>query len=452
MVERTLVTGGTVWTEAGPVEADVLTEHGRIAAVGDLAGSAMSAELVDARGLDVLPGMIDLHVHLDDRIGSFELADTFASGSEVALRNGITTIAGFVTQRAGETLDAAVQRCVRHGGGRSHCDFTFHLTPTEWPWDWDAVQRAVRSGFTTFKVYTTYREAGLYTDYERLRTVMEHLLHLRARLLVHCEDDALLEEIDPAEVDLSRPFSHTLLRPEAAEAEAIRRVLALAEETGCPVHIVHVSGAASAALVEQARERCRVTCETAPHYLLLDEQALTRPHGHRLLCTPPLRPAATRERLENLLAADALDLLATDHCAFRRTDKDAWDGTDFRAVPCGVAGLGALVPLAWELLVDRHRLPLSEVMLRLAANPARVLGRGPRLGVFRGGAPPDLVVADRHGPRRGVVSTLANAYDPWSGRTTTVTMRHVLLRGRPVVRDGALIDAPHPRGALATMR
>jgi len=441
-----LVRGGTVWTPEGARAADVRISGGTIAEIGDLA-PLPGERVIDATGLHVLPGMIDMHVHIDDTIGPYELADTFPTASRLAVATGVTTLAGFVTQRPGEMLTAAVERCRARARGRSRCDVRFHLTPTAWPWPWDEVEHLVAAGCTTFKLYTTYREAGLFTSYDRLAAVMERLAPLGARLLVHCEDDEVLRAVDASALDPGDAHEHGRLRPEAAEVAAVERVLDLAARTGCPVHIVHVSTADAVARIAAARSRAAVTCETAPHYLLLTDAALSGRNGHRFLCTPPLRAAATRARLEADAAAGAFDLFATDHCAFTKADKDA-GRDDIRAVPSGVAGVGALVPMLFELLVVRHHLGLGELATRLAANPAKLLGIYPRKGAIAAGSDADLVVVDPSGPRRPVVSTLADAYETYPGRTTTWNVRHVLLRGEAVVADGALVEPARFTGQL----
>ncbi len=427
---RTLIRGGMVWDERGGTPADVRIAEGKIVEMGELRPHA-GETVLDAGGLDLLPGLIDVHVHAGDRIGSWELADSWESAARAALATGVTTLAGFVTQRPGETLTAAVQRCVSRAAGAG-CEVRFHLTPTVWPWPWEEVTALVGRGFTTFKLYTTYREAGLYTPYERLAEVMPPLAALGARLLVHCEDDALLPDPRTLGLDLGDPLTHTRLRPAAAEVEAVRRVIELVASSGCPTHVVHVSTPAAAELLVAARRSgLPVSCETAPHYLFLNDASLSRPDGHRLLCAPPLRPEGSRERLEKLVAGGAFDLLATDHCAFRRADKDAWSGRDLRTVPGGIAGVGALVPLAFELLARHHR-PLCELVRLLAAGPARLLGIFPRKGVLAPGADADLVALEVAGTPRPVVSTLADAWDPWAGRTTTLAFRYVLVRGLTV--------------------
>ncbi len=441
-----LIRGGTVWTERGPVAGDVLVRDGRIAAVGDT-GVTAEPDILDAAGFDVLPGLVDVHVHLDDEVGGHPIADSFATGSAAALCSGITTIASFVTQRRSETLSEAIARMAGRVTAGCHTDAVLHLTPTRGRWDWDETARLSARGFRTFKLYTTYREAGLYISYDKLEAVMRRLADLGARLLVHCEDETMLAAAAAGSLDWSDPVTHAQSRPEEAEVAAIRRVAKLAGETGCPTHVVHVSTTAGVALLKAVRRHAPLTFETAPQYLLLSEEALANPGGHRLLCTPPLRPELTRGRLEAAAVAGAFDLYATDHCPFTRTDKDAGAG-DIRSVPKGLPGVGALLPLLYELLVRRRGLPLGELALRLGANPARLLGLYPGKGVIRRGADADLVLVERHGPPRPIRSTTADAWDPWADRETSLAVHWVLLGGERVVRDGELIAPAHPRGRL----
>jgi dihydropyrimidinase len=433
-----------VWGEDGGRRVDVRIAGEVITEVGALAPQA-GETVIDATGLHVLPGMIDVHVHVDDRIGACELADTFPTVSEIAVRNGITTLAGFVTQQAVETVSQAVERCVGRAAGRSSCDFTFHITPTRWPWEWREIEELIGRGFATFKLYTTYREAGLFTDYSRLGEVMERLAQLGATLLVHCEDDVELAGIAGSAVDPTDARGHARLRPERVEVTAVEKVLELATGTSCRTHVVHVSTAEGAALIAGARSRARVSCETAPHYLTLEDSVLTGPTGYRYLCTPPLRSAATRTRMEAAAAEGVFDLFATDHCAFAQADKDRCR-EDFRNVPKGLAGIGALVPLTLELLVKQRGLPISELVTRLAANPARLLGAYPRKGTVAVGSDADLVILDPHGPERPVVSSLSDCYETYPGRTTTLDIHHVFVGGREVVRDNVVLTAGRPDG------
>jgi dihydropyrimidinase len=442
---KTLVRNGRVASEGRLESADLLLADGRIAAVGRGLGPAERE--IDASGCFVLPGLVDLHVHVADRIGRFELADDYESGTRVAVRNGITTIAAFVTQGPGESLGDALRRARARASGRCHADVTWHLTPTRFEEsDWSEMESLVASGYRTFKLYTTYRGAGLFSDADRLDELFARLGPLGVRFLLHCEDDALLGAVDASSLDLSKASSHAKLRPEAAEVSAVTALLDLARQRAVPLHVVHVSTVGAAERVRDARARQDVTCETGPQYLWLDETSLDRPDGHRWLCSPPLRE--DRARFRELAREGAFDLFATDHCPFRQADKDDWDGRDVRTVANGLPGLGGLLHHAWRLWADDPDRAAAEVSLRLSRTPALRLGLGGRKGALREGLDADVVVLDPNGPARAVRATESDAYDPFPGFTSTLALRHVLVHGEPVVKDGDLVDAAARRGRL----
>ena len=441
-----LIVNGRVYLEGGPEEVDVLIRDGVIEAIGDFKDRPEEEAVFDASGLSVLPGMIDFHVHLNDRIGGFELADDFLSGSEAAVKTGITTLIGFAIQLEGRTMLETLAEYLARASRGSFCDFTFHCTPTRFrDEDWSDIYDLAERGYRTLKLYTTYREAGLYTDYGLMSDILKRCAETDIRVLVHCEDQETLDCVSWTDDDLKDPSFHARMRPEAAEVEAIRRVAALAEESGAAVHIVHVSTAEGLDIIRRGRRRSRLTCETAPHYLFLDDRRLAAADGHRYLCTPPLRNEENRARMERAAAAGEFDLFATDHCAFTRHDKDRF-GDDLRTVPKGLAGTGALVPLSFELLVKRPGRDLSELALYLAKNPAKVAGLYPRKGIIRPGSDADLVVLDPNGPERPIISSVAEAYETYPETTATLDIRLVLLRGEAVVRENELVSPQQPRG------
>jgi len=439
---KTLVRNGRVATEGRLEQVDLLIEGERIVALGRFEGLEAD-RVIDARGLFVLPGFLDFHTHIADRIGRFELADGYPSGSEVAVRNGITTLCTFVTQGAGESLPAALRRAQAKAAGATHADLLWHLTPTAYEaGDLDDQGNLARGGFRTWKFYTTYRAAGLYCDPARLEDNFRRLGPLGVRILMHCEDDACLCGVDPGSLDLARASAHGLLRPGAAEAHSVEDLVALASRSGAPLHVVHVSTSEAAQRLAEARTRGDVTCETCPQYLWLDETWLARPDGHRWICSPPLRDR--REAFRALARQGAFDLLATDHCAFRAADKDDWDGRDVRTVANGLGGIGALPHLAWRLWAEDPERAALELALRLSRNPARCAGVEDRKGDLRPGLDADLVLLDPAGPERPLRSSLSDAYETYPGFSSPLAIREVLLRGRTVARDGAL----EPGGAF----
>jgi dihydropyrimidinase len=459
-----IIRNGTVWLEDGAARCDIRVADGKILEVGTgLEGGG--EEIVDATGLDVLPGLVDLHVHVSDTVGRFCIADTFHTGSYAAIQSGVTTFCTFVTQKAGETLEDAVARIAKLGEGKSYCDFAFHVTPTNYGPGAFAAIEALAGGFRTLKLYTTYRETGLFAEYDLIREVMVRAASLKMTVLVHCEDQAVLDGADLSP-DPLRPDSgqaspsiagkgefsgaglHARLRPAQAEVAAIQRVLELAAETGCRTHIVHVSTEKGLVLVDKARKAAAVSCETAPQYLQYNEAILAGDGGHRFLCTPPFRGEHDRAGLEAASLVGAFDVIATDHCPFTRADKDSWNG-DVRAVPSGVGGIGALFPLVFDLIVRKHGHDLGEVVRLLSANPARISGLYPAKGTIKPGSDADLVVVDRNGPSRPIISSIADCYETWPDRTTTLDFKYVFLRGEMVIKDNKFARPDALTGRLA---
>ena len=441
---NTLIRNGRLVLESGIVASDLLAEGERIAAIGQ-GLPAEGAKVIDAAGCYVLPGLIDFHTHVDDRIGRFYLADDYELGTRAALLNGITTLCTFVTQGADGTLLQALRTARTKAQGRCHTDVAWHLTPTTFGEEaWQDLEALIRKGYLTFKFYTTYKNAGIYADEALLEQVFRRLGPLGARFLVHCEDDARIAAVDPTALDLAKGSAHARLRPEAAEVASIEALLALAARCDASLHIVHVSTNIGAGLILAARKRQDVTCETCPQYLWLDESWLARPDGHRWICSPPLRNG--RERFRELARSGAFDLFATDHCPFTKPDKDAWDGQDVRTVANGLPGLGALPHLAWKLWEHDPDRAARELALRLSLNPARRLGCADRKGALQAGLDADIAILDPAAPLRPVRSSLADVHESFPGFTSPLAFRHVLLRGIHAVEHGRLAELPAPAG------
>jgi dihydropyrimidinase len=202
---------------------------------------------------------------------------------------------------------------------------------------------------------------------------MSDLSGLKTRILIHCEDDATVEEYSDKH-PFRHPFQHSLRRPEAAEIIAVERVLDLAARHKHPVHIVHVSSPRSALLIQQARETgVAVTCETAPHYLLLNDEAYYQEKSHRLICTPPFRSESSRGMLVELLQDGLFDLVASDHCAFTLEDKDRHQDEP-ELVPCGIPGIQTLFSSLHQALVQTGKLKLEKLLELTSETPARLMG------------------------------------------------------------------------------
>ncbi len=441
---KTCIHNGTIVLEDHIIHTDLLIENDRIAALG---AHHQVDQTIDASDCYIFPGFIDIHTHLDDVIAGKYLADTWSSGSQHALQNGITTLGSFITQEPDESLTAAVERARIKASGKSHCDYLWHLTPVRFDKPgWEEIAACIEQGMRTFKFYTTYKNAGIYSSYDELEERISRLHQLGCTVLVHCEDDQLLTQTQGGNIDWRDPMSHVRLRPAAAEVTAILRLIDLARKTGAQIHIVHVSTPEGVEAIRSAPDT-RVTCETCPHYLFLDAGYLARPDGYHWICAPPLRTAEQRQKLCELARHGAIDLFATDHCAFLKKDKDDWGG-DIRRVPGGVAGIGALPHLVFKLYQDvLTEKTLVQISRQLCTNPARVTGLYPRKGAIQASADADLVVLQPRGAAKPVLSTLADAWETYPDLTSTLDIKYVFLRGVLAARDGRLCNTSNPTGA-----
>jgi hypothetical protein len=210
---KVLIRNGKVCFENVIEASDILVENGKIAALGSLPDAIPSAKVIDAKGLFVLPGFIDIHTHLDDQIGRFYLADTYQTGTQVAVQNGVTMIYTFITQGRQERLSEAIANAKAKAAGHCYCDYLWHLTPTVFDEDGHReIEKAIQSGFRSIKLYTTYKKAGIFSDYKQIEEVVKRYAPLDAQFLVHCEDEDILSWADAGRLDLSRPFTHSLMR------------------------------------------------------------------------------------------------------------------------------------------------------------------------------------------------------------------------------------------------
>ncbi len=441
---KTLLCNGRLVHPNGIQNLDLLIDGKKIAWLGPTQTfEGAPDQTLDLGGAFVLPGFIDIHTHLDDRIGGFELADDYLSGSRIALQNGITTLAGFITQHPNESLEGAISR-VRKSAQKALTQVHFHLTPTRFETeDWAFLESLPSQGIQTLKLYTTYRKAGLYCNEARMEDCFHRLAGQGLTFLIHAEDDETLSLAGQQALDFSHAITHARMRPERAEIKAVARVLALADTYSARVHFVHISTLKAAQLIQEAKDRGQaVTCETCPQYLWLDEHALEGSQGHRYICSPPLR--SKRKDFRAFARQGYFDCFATDHCAFKKADKDSWV-TDIRKVPSGLPGLGALPHLVYRLWEEEPERAVAEMTLRLSLNPARILGVEHQKGALSIGYDADLVVftaipAQSSPPK--IQSTLSDCHDPYAHLEKALCIQWVFQNGKIAISPS---NAPRVR-------
>ncbi len=425
--------GGTI---AG-VETDVAVDGETIAAVGPgLDGGRVE---LDATGLLVLPGVVDAHVHLNDP-GRAEW-EGIATGTEALAAGGSTTAVDMPLNASPPTLDAtsfaAKQAAIE---GVSHVDLA--LWGGLVPGPLDRLDELAACGVVGFKAFMCASGIADFprVDDETLGEGMRRAEALGLPVAVHAEDDELTTALTAAARARRGVTVADWLgtRPVAAETAAIARAIALAEETACALHVVHVSTAAGVALVADARARgVVVTCETCPHYLLLTTEDLDR-LGAVAKCAPPLRPERERRALVDAVREGLVDTLGSDHSPAPWSSKDT---PDFFDVWGGISGCQTLLRAVLEL-----ELPPGDVARLTAGRPAALLGLD-RKGAIEPEADADLVlVASRPVELRADDLRYRHRHSPFVGRTFRHRVERTILRGR-TIWDGEAIATP-PAGQI----
>ena len=378
-----LIRGGRVIDPPSGLDrrADMLVTDGHIAAVE--AGIASGDhQVIDARGLVVAPGLVDMHVHLRDP-GQTHKED-IASGTAAAVRGGFTAVACMPNTTPPldhpTVVEYVLSRAAKAGACRVWPIAT--ITKGRMGEELSLIPTLAGSGAVALSDDgDAVKNAGL------LRRAMSYARQAGLPVIEHCEDAALSN----AGVMHEGMWSTVLgLRgiPSVSEEVIVARDILLAEETGARLHVAHVSTAGSVALIRQAKRRgVGVTAEVTPHHLLLTDEAVGDYNADAKM-NPPLRGQADRAALVEGLLDGTIDAIATDHAPHAPEEKRV----EFDCAPFGVVGLETALGVVLTRLVRPGTLPLMEALRRLSATPAAILGRaGGRLEL---GAPADLVLID----------------------------------------------------------
>lgn len=439
-----LFKNGTVVSGRGTRRADVLVENEKILQVGRNLSDPL-ARAIDVTGKLLMPGFIDAHTHFDLDVCNTTTADDFDSGTKSAIRGGTTTIVDFACPNKGESLHHGLNLWHRKADGKCWCDYGFHMTIDDWNAEIEKeIDDMYAAGISSFKMYMTY-PAMMIGD-EAMYKALKKLKEKGGICGVHCENsgviNALIEEKKAAgEMGVS---SHPETRPDFLEAEAVSRLLRIAQAVDIPVVIVHLTNAATLAEVTAARRRGqKVYVETCPQYLVLDDSVYYNEdfsRAARYVCAPPLRKPEDCRALWAGLRKGDIQTISTDHCAFTLAQKDAGRG-DFTKIPGGLPGVEARGELVYSFGVTTRKISLATMCKVLSENPAKLYGMFPRKGVIAPGADADIVVYDPQADHilRAEDMVSRAGYTPYEGFVTHGSVSQVWLRGKLMVENGHVI-------------
>jgi dihydropyrimidinase len=440
-----VIKGGSVVTPAGTFVGDIGISGEKIAALGTSLDAA-GAQVIDARGHHVIPGVLDVHVHLELPFCGTVSADDYRTGTRAGARGGVTTVIDFAIPYAGESLGEAADNWLKKAEGKSLVDYTFHICITRWNEHKDQIKEMVDRGFTTFKEFMIYESEGWQSDDRAMFGTLEKMKEYGTMLLVHAESARVLDELiarhhTPEMMNKYGARLHRMTRPNFIEAEAIQRAVQWCEATGGQLYIVHMSTGEGADIIRAAQARgVPVLAETCVQYLVLDDSVFDREDGHLFACCPQLKKPADVDRLWAGLRRGEVSVISTDTCTFTREQKAMWNG-DWTKIPMGMPGLETLLPLTYTLGVLEGRLTIEEMCAKLSTNPARIMGLYPRKGAIQIGADADLAII--HPSHRETVNPSrmeTNAdWSPYEGWELAGFARTTLSRGEVIVDNYAVV-------------
>ena len=461
-----VIRGGTVATAGSSAGCDLGITDGKISQIG---GDLRGRRELDARGAYVLPGGIDMHVHLstsepppenqnqgqnnqqEKRIAPGpgkpavpDWVDDFASGSAAAIAGGVTTFGNMTFPAPGGTLRSAIDRDLELAKTAA-VDYVLHpvlMDPT--PDALAELQKLARAGHTSLKLFMTSAQ------FERHADAMIDAVQLAGQhgmlTLIHCEDGALIRFANKRLLADGRGTlaDWAASRPVVAEQAAVERAVAICELTGSPIYIVHLSSAAALAAARRGRSRgLPVFVEARPLYLYLTSVALAEPDGGKYIGAPPLRELDDVVALWSGLTDGSVDTLGSDHAPWKLEQKidESLDVTTARQ---GVADLETMLPMLFSAGVLTGRLSLARYIALTSTNPAKLFGLFPAKGTIAVGSDADLVVLDPKIRRtiNGATMQSKSGYSTYDGTEVSGWPRFTISRGDIVLEDGQVTATP----------
>ncbi len=429
-----VVKGGVCVTPNGIEETDIGVRGGRIAGLGRIA-DAKTSETLDARGLHVLPGVIDTQVHF--REPGSEHKEDLETGTNAAVLGGVTAVFDMPNTNPSTVHASDLADKLARAEGRVWCDIAFYIGAAAE--NADKLARYERlPGCAGIKVFMGSSTGSLLVaDDDSLLKVLRSGTR---RVAVHAEDEYRLRKRRPlVEIDDSHPRLHPVWRDEETALNATARLLHLAGEAHRRIHVLHVSTGGEMELLRQHRDVA--TVEVTPQHLTLEAPDCYDRLGTYAQMNPPIRDAGHREALWRAVADGTVDVLGSDHAPHTRAEKE----TPYPKSPSGMPGVQTLVPLMLDH-VHAGRLSLARLVDLTSAGPARVFNIAGK-GRIAAGYDADFTLVDLGAKKTITDDWIASrcGWTPFAGMKVTGWPAATIVRGRVVMRDGELQGKPAGR-------
>ena len=433
-----LIKNGRIITATDDYEADIYIEGETISTIGKNL-NVSADEVIDASGKLVMPGGIDPHVHLDMPFMGTYSSDNYETGTRAALFGGTTTVIDFILQTQGKSLQSALKDWKGRSDHNAVGDYSFHMAVTDFN---DETKKEIQhfievEGITSFKTFMAYKGA-LMIDDRQMIGLMEEVKKHGGLINVHATNGDMIDFLiakHKSEGKLS-PLYHYLSQPEVTEAEASSRFADMADYTGCPGYIVHLTceGALNAVRFATRRNQ-HVFVETCIQYLILDASLYEQNfEGAKWVMSPPLRQKKDQETLWAGLNQGLVNVVATDHCPFMWEQK-LMGKDDFSKIPNGHPAIENRMELLFSEGVNKGRISLNKYVEVASTNAAKIFGMFPKKGTIAVGSDADIVLFDANEKHTLSVKThhMNVDYSGYEGWELTGKVKTVLLRGKVVI-------------------
>jgi dihydropyrimidinase len=437
-----LIKNGRVITATDDYIADIFIEGEIVKSIGQNLSVKADRE-IDATGKLIFPGGIDPHVHLDMPFMGTYSSDNYETGTRAALFGGTTMVIDFILQKQGNSLRAALQEWQGRSEGNCLGDYSFHMAVTDFNADTkNEIQEMIeKEGITSFKTFMAYKGALMIDDRQMVGLMQEVKKH-GGLINVHATNGDMIDFLvdnHRAEGKLS-PLYHYLSQPEVTEAEASGRFADMANYTGCPGYIVHLTCEGALNAVRNASKRNqKVFVETCIQYLILDASLYEKNfEGAKWVMSPPLRQKKDQATLWAGINQGLVQVVATDHCPFKWEQK-LMGKDDFSKIPNGHPAIENRMELLFSEGVAKNKITLNKYVEIACTNPAKIFGMFPRKGTVAVGSDADIVIFDPNEQHTLSVRThhMNVDYSGYEGWEVTGKVKTVLLRGEIAIENNA---------------
>ncbi|HUV97902.1 MAG TPA: dihydroorotase family protein [Candidatus Paceibacterota bacterium] len=444
LVVDTVLYNAKVFIGGELLKAGVAIDGSKIVKVAKEPNLPPASNKIDLHGCVVLPGLIDVHVHLRGQLQACK--ENFATGTAAAVVGGITSVLDMPNNKPVTMNSTSLRKRMRAAERDIVANVGFF---SAFPESLEEIDRLVEGGAVGFKLYLTKQIGGVdIDDDEALLHAFSRASELGVPVAVHAEDKGMIETLSEAEQKLGHKNVEAYLKahtPEV-EAKAVERILRIVLKSRVQIHFCHVSSEKAIILIDNARKTgLRVSCEVTPHHLLLTSEDLRR-NGAMMLTDPPVRQRSIVNMLWDALKKGRVDVIASDHAPHMLAEKEAesvWD------VKPGIPGLETLLPLLLTK-VNEGQLSLAELVRLTAENPAKTFHLHGD-GFLKEGYNANITVVDMH--RQGKIEVNAfhskSKHSPFEGWSVRGLPLKTFVNGKLVMNEGELVAE---RGAGRIMR